>query len=653
MFSVRSGKLYFSRRGETVCICAQGKDGVRVQSTMNAAFDPVDWALTGAEPAVPVVSVEEECAELVNGRLKVTVDRLGKIRFFRDGELILEEYYRMYEYDMPHTPSLRVSAREYRPIRGGDYAFTLRFEPREEKLFGMGQYQLPQLDLKGCTLELAQRNSQVSVPFLMSSLGYGFLWNNPAVGRVTFANNVTEWHAESIRQMDYWVTVGSPKEIMENYTALVGRAPVFAEPALGLWQCKLRYRTQEELLSVAREYHERGIPLDVIVIDFFHWTRQGEWKFDPVYWPDPAAMMRELRSLGVRCMISVWPTVDKKSENFEEMREKGLLIRPERGSQCFDFLGDSYIYDATNPAARSYIWEKCKHNYFESGIDMFWLDEAEPEYTAYDFDNFRYWLGTDLQVGNIYPVMHARAFWEGQREAGQKDVCNLIRSAWVGSQKYGVVLWSGDIQGNFETLRDQFAAGLNVGLAGIPWWTTDIGGFFVNVKDPAHKELLLRWFEWATFCPVLRMHGDKGPAEIPQLDDRDWGGGFCHTGLANEIWSYGDDVYEVLKGYVDLRERMKPYISEVMHEAAENGSPVMRAMFYEFPEDPACWACSDEYMFGSRYLVAPVLWAGVTSRTVYLPKGKWRDMNTGEVYEGGCNITVPAPVEIIPVFERL
>ena len=364
-------------------------------------------------------------------------------------------------------------------------------------------------------------------------------------------------------------------------------------------------------------------------------------------------MVRELKSLGVRCMISVWPTVDKKSENFEEMREKGLLIRPERGSQCFDFLGDSYIYDATNPAARAYLWEKCKHNYFEDGIDMFWLDEAEPEYTAYDFDNFRYHLGTDLQVGNVYPVMHARAFWEGQHAAGQRDICNLIRSAWVGSQKYGVVLWSGDIQGNFETLRDQFAAGLNVGLAGIPWWTTDIGGFFVNVKDPAHRELLMRWFEWATFCPVLRMHGDKGPSDIPLLDDRDWGGGFCHTGLANELWSYGEEVYEVLKGYVELRERMKPYISEAMHEASENGSPVMRAMFYEFPEDPACWACADEYMFGPKYLVAPVLWAGVNSRSVYLPAGKWRDMNSGEVYEGGCTVTVPAPVEIIPVFERL
>ena len=183
MFTVRSGKLYFTRRGETVCIFAQGKDGIRVQSTMNAALDSVDWALEGAEAGVPVVSVDETSAELTNGRLKVTVDRLGKMRFFRDGALILEEYYRCYEYDMPHTPSLRILAREYRPIRGGDYAFTLRFEARDEKLFGMGQYQEARLDLKGCTLELAQRNTQVSVPFLVSSLGYGFLWNNPAVGR--------------------------------------------------------------------------------------------------------------------------------------------------------------------------------------------------------------------------------------------------------------------------------------------------------------------------------------------------------------------------------------------------------------------------------------------------------------------------------------
>ena len=653
MFEIKDNMLQISRNGETVVICAQGQDALRVRATMNCAFDDRDWALEGAAVGNADIRLEGDSAVITNGALSARIDRLGKIRFYRSGVQILEEYYRCYEYDMPHTPSLRIVAREYKPIRGGDYECTLRFEAQREKLYGMGQYQQDCLDLKGCTLELAQRNSQASVPFLLSSLGYGFLFNQPAVGKVTFAKNVTEWHVESVRQLDYWITVGTPKQILANYTALAGRAPEFPENALGLWQCKLRYRTQEEVLSVAREYHRRGIPLDVIVIDFFHWTRQGEWKFDPVYWPDPAAMVRELKSYGIRCMISVWPTVDKKSENFAEMRQKGLLIRPERGSQCFDFLGDSYLYDATNPAAQAYLWDKCRRNYFEDGIDMFWLDEAEPEYTAYDFDNYRYYLGTDLQVGNVYPVMHAKAFWDGQTAAGQKDICNLIRCAWAGSQKYGVVLWSGDIIGNFETLRDQFAAGLNVSLAGIPWWTTDIGGFFVDVTAPGHKELLIRWFEWATFCPVLRLHGDKGPCESAPLDDRDWGGGFCHTGRDNELWSYGEDVYEILKHYVAVREQMKPYLKEVMREASENGSPVMRAMFYEFPDDPMCWEADEQYMFGSRYLVAPVLYAGVAERDVYLPAGKWKNIATGEQLAGGQKVTVAAPLEVIPVFEKL
>ena len=653
MFEIKDNTLQFFRNGETVVIYAQGQDALRVRATMNCAFDDRDWALEGAPVGEAEIRLEGDGAVITNGAISARVDRLGKIRFYKSGVQILEEYYRCYEYDMPHTPSLRIVAREYKPIRGGDYECTLRFEAQKEKLYGMGQYQQDCLDLKGCTLELAQRNSQASVPFLLSSLGYGFLFNQPAVGRATFAKNVTEWHVESVRQLDYWITVGTPKEILANYTALAGRAPEFPENALGLWQCKLRYRTQEEVLSVAREYHRRGIPLDVIVIDFFHWTRQGEWKFDPVYWPDPAAMVRELKSYGIRCMISVWPTVDKKSENFAEMRERGLLIRPERGSQCFDFLGDSYLYDATNPAAQAYLWDKCRRNYFEDGIDMFWLDEAEPEYTAYDFDNYRYYLGTDLQVGNVYPVMHAKAFWDGQTAAGQKDICNLIRCVWAGSQKYGVVLWSGDIIGNFETLRDQFAAGLNVSLAGIPWWTTDIGGFFVDVTAPGHKELLVRWFEWATFCPVLRLHGDKSPCESAPLDDRDWGGGFCHTGRDNELWSYGEDVYEILKHYVTVREQLKPYLKQVMREASENGSPVMRAMFYEFPDDPACWEADEQYMFGSSYLVAPVLYAGMTERDVYLPAGKWKNMATGEVLAGGQKVTVAAPLEVIPVFERV
>ena len=655
MFFEKDKSLYFRRQGETLCISAQGQDGLRVRSTKLPQLTGEDWALSDVRTKRAEIVISQEGACIVNGRLSAKITPLGQITFCKDGEPLLEEYYRCYEYHTPHTPSLRIVAREYKPTVGGDYAFTLRFESAEgEKLYGMGQYQQPYLDLKGCTLELAQRNSQVSVPFLLSSRGYGFLWNNPAVGQVTFGKNVTEWKAQSLKQCDYWLTVGdTPKKIINNYTEIVGRAPEFPENALGLWQCKLRYRTQEEVLEVAREYHRRGIPLDVIVIDFFHWTRQGDWKFDKKYWPDPAAMVRELASYGTRCMVSIWPTVDKKSENFAAMREAGLLITPERGTQCFDFLGDSYIYDATNPQARAYIWDKCRQNYFDSGIDMFWLDEAEPEYTVYDFDNYRYHAGTQLQAGNLYPRDHAKAFYDGQRAAGQKDICNLLRCAWVGSQKYAAVVWSGDIYGNFQSLRDQFAAGLNIGMAGIPWWTTDIGGFFVDVKQPGYKELLLRWFEFATFCPVLRMHGDKGPSDIPALDDREFGGGFCHTGLPNELWSFGEDVYEVLKKYTMLRVSMKPYLREVMREASEKGYPVMRTLFFEFPQEEESWNIEDEYMFGSRYLVAPVLYEGVREREVWLPKGKWRDIRDGKVYRGGTRIRAAAPLEEIPVYERI
>ena len=242
-------------------------------------------------------------------------------------------------------------------------------------------------------LELAQRNSQISVPFYLSNKGYGFLWNNAGIGEVMFGKNYTQWRSKLSEELDYWITADdTPKAIMENYTEVVGRAPEFPENALGLWQCKLRYRTQDEVLEVAREYKRRGIPLDVIVIDFFHWIRQGDWSFDPEYWPNPQAMMDELREMGIRCMVSIWPTVDRKSVNFNEMFDRGLFIRTERGSiQCFDFQGDTVIYDALNPEAREFIWNKAEENYYKYGIDMFWLDEAEPEYSAYDYEHYRHY----------------------------------------------------------------------------------------------------------------------------------------------------------------------------------------------------------------------------------------------------------------------
>ena len=519
----------------------------------------------------------------------------------------------------------------------------------------MGQYQQPHLNLKGCILELAQRNSQISVPFAVSSLGYGFLWNNPAVGQAVFGKNYTEWTARSTREMDYWITAAdTPKQILENYTAVTGRAEMFPEELMGLWQCKLRYRTQEEVLETARRYRKEGIQIDQIVIDFFHWTVQGDWKFDPLYWPDPKAMVDELHSMGIRVIVSVWPSVDRRSENFAPMMERGLLIRTERGAaQTYDYQGDCVEIDAFHPEARKYVWEVCRKNYYDLGIDGFWLDNSEPDFGVYDFDHYRYCEGPALSVSNLYPQMYSRVFYDEMKNAGRGPVVNLLRCAWAGSQKYGNVVWSGDVPSTFEAFADQLQCGLNMGLAGIPWWTTDIGGFMTDdVNDPDFRQLLIRWFQFAVYSAVLRMHGDRGPYDIPALDDRDWGGGYLHTGQPNELWSYGEDNYAIMRKYYELRISLHDYVKGLYEEAHINGSPLIRTMFYEFPEDPECWKLQDQYMFGSRYLVAPILHLNQFERTAYLPKGSWKLTSTGETYEGGCYVTVQAPIEYMPVFEK-
>lgn len=480
------------------------------------------------------------------------------------------------------------------------------------------------------------------------------LWNNPAIGRAVFGGNIMSFEAFATKQLDYWVVAGdTPAEMEEAYADVTGKVPMMPEYGLGFWQCKLRYQTQEELLGIAREYKKRNLPLDLIVIDFFHWPTQGDWRFDPTYWPDPDAMVKELKEMGVELMISVWPTVDYRSENFDEMMEKGYLIRTERGLRVgMNFEGQTLHCDVTNPDARSYFWDKIKKNYYEKGIKVFWLDEAEPEFSVYDFDNFRYYQGTDLEVGNIYPLEYARTFYEGMEKEGQQNIVNLLRCAWAGSQKYGALVWSGDIASSFGSMRNQIAAGLNMGLAGIPWWTTDIGGFHGgDPNDPAFREVFARWFQWGAFCPVMRLHGDREPRQ-PQYGTT--GGATCRSGAANEVWSYGEEVYEICKKYMTYREEMRDYTRGLMKEAHEKGTPVMRTLFYEFPEDKTAWEVEDQYMYGSKLLVAPVLEAGATTRKVYLPTGsKWENVETKETYEGGQWITAPAPIESIPVFKKL
>lgn len=655
-FERKGNALCYRYEAERVMIEPWGKNSLRVRAWKQAELDPQDWALLPQEDCAPIIEVREDGGSITNGNIRAELNLIGKLTFYNQrGEVLLEEYLRNRRDMFGSTcSSLEVDAREFKPIIGGDYRLTARFISNpNEKLYGMGQYQQSFLDLKGADLELAQRNSQASVPFLLSSLGYGFLWNNPAVGRVNFGKNITTWEAFSTKKLDYWITAGNtPAQIEEAYAGATGKVPMMPDFAMGYWQCKLRYQTQEELLEVAREYKRRGLPISVIVVDFFHWPLQGEWKFDPTYWPDPDAMIAELKEMGIELMVSIWPTVDYRSENFEEMKAKGLLIRVESGFPIsMDFQGNTLHYDPTNPEAREYVWQKAKKNYYDKGIKVFWLDEAEPEFSVYDFENFRYHLGPDVQVGNIYPAMYAKNFYDGMASEGQENIINLLRCAWAGSQRYGALVWSGDIKSSFDSMKNQVAAGLNMGIAGIPWWTTDIGGFFgANINDPAFHELLIRWFQYGCFCPVMRMHGYRWPLQ-PQHGTT--GGATCVSGAPNEVWSYGAEVEKILTKYLFLRERMKPYITTLMEQAHEKGTPVMRPLFYDFPEDKKAWDVEDQYLFGPDVLVKPVTEALCRSVSVYLPDGaSWTNAWTGQRYEGGQTVTVDAPLEQIPLFTK-
>ncbi|HIU77049.1 MAG TPA: DUF4968 domain-containing protein [Candidatus Pelethocola excrementipullorum] len=656
-FRREGNSLKFHYDAEELWIEPWGDNSLRVRATKMAEMSEENWALQ-EEPveSKPEIMIEENSATITNGKIKAVISKYGKMTFYNQrGEVLLDEYLRnRLDVFADYCSALDVEAREFKPIVGGDYRLSMRFVSNpDEKIYGMGQYQQPYLNLKGTDLEMAQRNSQASVPFALSSLGYGFLWNNPAVGRVMFGKNITTWEAYSTKALDYWITAeDSPAKIEEAYASVTGTVPMMPEYAMGFWQCKLRYQTQEELLEVAREYKRRGLPISVIVIDYFHWPLQGDWRFDEKYWPDPDAMIKELKEMGIELMVSIWPTVDYRSENFEEMKEKGYLIRTERGFRiAMDFQGNTIHYDATNPKARDFVWKKAKENYYDKGIKVFWLDEAEPEYTVYDFENYRYHLGPNVQVGNIYPAMYAKTFFDGMKAEGQKNVINLLRCAWAGSQRYGALVWSGDIHSSFASLRNQLAAGLNMGIAGIPWWTTDIGGFHGgNPDDPSFRELLVRWFAYGTFCPVMRLHGYREPLKEPIGTE---GGALCVSGADNEVWSFGEEAYEICKTYLAMREKMKPYITRLMKDAHEKGSPVMRPLFYDFAEDKNAWEIEDEYMFGPDVLVAPVLYEGMTKRRVYLPEGAaWKNIWDEQVFEGGQFLEVDAPIDKIPVFTK-
>jgi alpha-D-xyloside xylohydrolase len=635
--------LQFRSSEEVLWVEPWGIDSVRVRVARTRILDDVPGALE--EP--PETEAAVDGSRLIVGNLVVDLSPQGALRFSRAGEELLAEQ---------SAHSAWPGPRLFTPTGDDYYRLEQRFAAYDnEKLFGMGQHQHGRLDQKGMVLDLVQRNSEVSIPFVLSSRGYGLLWNMPGVGRAEFAGNGTRWVADSARQIDYWVTTGdTPAEIMSHYADATGHAPMLPGWAAGFWQSKLRYQTQEELLAVAREYRRRELPLSVIVADYYHWTHLGDWRFDTTEWPDPAAMVKELDAMDVKLMVSIWPSVNPVSENYQEMRDEGLLIGAADGSTVAHVFPDKgfnghaqgvAFYDATEPRARDYVWSKVREHYYDLGVRVWWLDACEPEIFPERFEAMRLAAGPGREVANLYPRDHVRGFAENMWAEGEDEVVCLVRSAWAGSQRYGAALWSGDIPATFAALRAQVRAGLNVAISGIPWWTTDIGGFHGGDPDSEdYRELMVRWFQYGLFCPLMRLHGHREPRAT-------FGAG--HSGGPNEVWSYGEQAYRIIVEQLRLRERLRGYILDQMAEAVRSGMPPMRPLFVDFPHDGSAWDIEDQFMFGPDLLVAPVTQLGGRAREVYLPAGTaWIEAFTGAEHNGGQAVTAHAPLTHIPVFTR-
>ncbi len=642
--SVTPRSILFQMRDESILFEPYGPDTIRVRATRNGTFSQEKWTLLDPLPADAVTEGGNTGAAMTVGSLRVEVwpNWQGcQFRFLRDGKVILTSR----EDGDPVT--------KYAHREGNLYRIRAIFEAAEnEHFYGIGQEQQLCFDRKGTATDLWHYNTKSTLPCVYSSLGYYFLWNNPSAGRVEFGRGRTLWEADCTYQADYIVAAAAtPAAAMRRCAELTGFSPKMPDWAAGFWQCKLRYESQDDLLEVARKYHAMGVPVNAIVIDFFHWTEQGNWEFEPTLWPDPKGMCDELQEMGIRPVVSVWPTINPNSRNWQAMNDENMLVRTENGQYgTFDFYGQQTFIDPTNPRTREYVWEQVKKGYYQYGIKTFWLDEAEPEVHPQQSSHLRYYLGNGAEMGMTYPYYYAKLFWDGLKAEGETEIVSLTRCAWPGSQKFGAIVWNGDIGSSWLCLRQSVVSGLSMAMCGIPWWNSDIGGFHSgDTESDYFRELIVRWFQFGLFCPVMRLHGTRNRTK-GQVDRHP--GLKAPTGGDNEIWSFGERNLPILEKLIHLRERMKPYILACADRTSQTGEPIMRPMFFDFPEDENCYALDDQYMFGPDILFAPILDGGVTERSVYLPEGRWVRTQDKSVHEGGKAVVCHAELDEFIAFVR-
>jgi alpha-D-xyloside xylohydrolase len=564
---------------------------------------------------------------LTTARLKLSISRKdGAISYFDAGgkRLIQESAKIMTPTTANGEPTYRAEA--VFPIYGS-----------MEALYGLGQHQAGVWNYRGASVELSQENTEIAIPLLLSSNGYGIYWNNDSRSRVNNRFVHTLYISSEVADtIDYYFIYGPDfDKIVAAYRELTGAVPMFGKWAYGFWQCKNKYQSQEELLGVARKYRDLHIPVDNIVQDWFWWNHKGEHVFNSKY-PDPKGMIDELHREHYHLMISVWPFFDPGTAVYADMDKRGYLI--DRTKVAGFHPQGMAIYDATNPAARAYYWHLMDGPLFQRGADAWWLDTDEPETEGREENillDHKLSIGSGARYANLYPLMHTEAVHDGQRaESDQKRVFILSRSAFAGVQRYGVTAWSGDILSNFESFKRQIPAGLNFAVSGLPYWTTDIGGFFIgNPDDPKFRELFVRWFEYGAFCPIFRVHGTR-------------------TTDQNELWSYGPQAQSILVSYDKLRYELMPYIYSLAWKTTHDSYTPMRPLVMDFRDDRTAQNIGDQFLYGPAILVNPVTEAGATTRHLYLPKTGWIDFWTGKAADGGHWIEAPAGLDRIPLYAR-
>jgi alpha-D-xyloside xylohydrolase len=531
--------------------------------------------------------------------------------------------------------------------------------PDDEHYYGLGQYHEGFLDHRGHRVECwhnynATGGPTVCVPFMVTNYGYGIVWDNPSKTVIEPGfNEQTRWTSEVGDRVSFFVIAGNTfNEIYSGYRTLTGATPLLPKAAYGYIQCKQRYSSQEELLAVARGYRERHLPADILVVDWFYYTKMGQMDFDPERWPDPAAMNRQLHDMGFQTMISVWPRFTQGSRYYDFLLKKGWFEHLADGTPTnglpYDRAGSDI--DTTNAEAARWFWETIRDNIISKGFDSIWADETEPDLPP----NGSYFsVGPGTRYYNIYPLVHTAALYDGFRRDTKHRALILSRDAYLGAQRNGSMFWSSDIYPTWDTLQRQVPTGLGFTASGIAYWTQDIGGWQYLPKEhhPAHPplleasdardnvggyedyaELYTRWFEYGAFLPIFRTHGSR---------------------LYNEVWSYGQEAEPILEKYLKLRYQLMPYIYSLGYDTYQTGAPYMRALFMDFLHDPKVAELRDEYMFGPAFLIAPVTEQGATSRAVYLPAGAdWYNYWTNERLRGGQTVQVDAPIDTLPIFVR-